>query len=380
MSAGRVIQGKVALFMPTLGGGGAEHVMLVLAELFMERGLHVDIVVSAARGALRGSVPPGARVVDLGASRLICSVWPLARYLRRERPGCMLSVTTDANCVAVWARALARMHSRMVVSQRDAMSAMAADEPARRKRLLPWLARWTYPHADAVTAVSAGVADDLAAVIDLPRPRIRVIYNPIDLARVRALSREPLDHPWFRRGQPPVVLAVGRFAPEKDFPTLIRGFGLLRQRQPARLMILGDGAGRTALTKLIRELGIDADVALPGFASNPYRFMRAAAVFALSSRFEGLPNVLIEALACGPEIVSTDCPSGPAEILDGGRWGRLVPIGQPVALASALQAALERAAPKPQIDDALQRFNSTEIVRQYMDVLGLTRHAARPAQ
>jgi len=363
---------KIALFIPTLGGGGAERVILTLAEAFIQHGLKVDVVVSTTRGAygaLRADMPAGARLVDLDTSRLIRSARPLAAYLHRERPDSVLSADAEANCIAVCARALSRARPRLVLSQHTAMSMAAANDPAVRKQWLPFFCRWTYPRADAVVAVSAGVADDLAATIRFPRQRVQVIYNPVITSAMLAKSHEPLEHPWFKPGEPPVVLGVGRLTRQKDFPTLIRAFAILRRQRAARLVILGEGEERRALTDLIEELRIAQDAALPGFVHNPFSYMRAASVFALSSRWEGFGNVVAEALACGTRVVSTDCRSGPAEILEDGKWGTLVPVGEPDALAVAINDALagpSRAATPSYVSE---RFAVPHIATEYLDTL-----------
>ena len=205
-----------------------------------------------------------------------------------------------------------------------------------------------YAAADAVVAVSDGVADDLAALAQLPRGRVRTIHNPVvgpDLAR---LAAETVEHPWFRAGGPPVVLSVGRLTVQKDHPTLLRAFARLRATRPARLVLLGGAARpeRTAewlagLRGLAASLGVAGDVDLPGFVANPYPYMARSALFVLSSAWEGFANVLVEAMACGCPVVSTDCPSGPAEILDRGRYGPLVPVGDAEGLAGAMARVLD---------------------------------------
>ena len=359
---------KIALFITDLGGGGAERVMLTLAESFAREGFPVDFIVSTARGALRDDVPRGVRLIDLKARRLIKSLLPLARYLASERPRCMLSALSSANCVAIWARALARCQTRLVVSEHTTLSIAAPNETNFRHRKLPYLLRWSYPFADAVVAVSNGVADDLARVIHYPRGRIRVIYNPVVTPTMLTKSLEPLDHPWFRAGEPPVVLGIGRLTRQKDFPSLIHAFALLRQERPARLMILGEGEERPALVALIDQLGVGNDVALPGFVRNPCQFMRAASVFVLSSRWEGFANVVAEAIACGTQVVSTNCPYGPAEILEDGAFGRLVPVGDVRLLAAAIAQSLD--APLYAPEQAVQRFTPTCIAKQYLEALG----------
>lgn len=358
---------KVALFSTDLGGGGAERVMLTLSESFVREGLSVDLVVSAARGALCSDIPRGVRLIDLNARRLIRSLLPLSRYLARERPACMLSALSQANCVAIWARALSRSRARLVVSEHTSLSVATANEEVWRYKRLPHLMRLSYPFADALIAVSDGVADDLAKMIHYPRGRIEVIYNPVITATMLAKSYVPLNHPWFQPGEPPVVLGVGRLMPAKDFQTLIRAFAMLRQRRPARLVILGEGELRHALMTLVNELGIGKDVALPGFVPNPYSFMRAASVFALSSRWEGLPSVLIEALACGAPVVATDCPSGPAEILENGTLGRLVPIGNVTQLCTAIDESIDK--PFHVSTRHLRRFTPDLTTRRYLSAL-----------
>lgn len=330
----------VALYLPSLRGGGAERVMVTLANGFAVRGLAVDLVLAKAEGPFLGDVAANVRVVDLGARRVASSLPRLVGYLRRERPCAMLSALNHANVIALLARRLAGGRTRLVVSEHNNLSQSMTVEPSRRGRLMPWFMRRTYPWADGVVAVSAGVADNLARAIALPRESIEVIYNPVVGEQTLCLANAPLDHPWFAPGEPPVVLGVGRLTAQKDFDVLIRAFASVRKMRPARLMILGEGELRTELEALIRQLGIGADVALPGFQANPLVYMRRAALFVLSSRFEGFGNVLVEAMACGTPVVSTDCPSGPAEILEGGKWGRLAPVGDAEALAEAMLATL----------------------------------------
>jgi glycosyltransferase involved in cell wall biosynthesis len=208
--------------------------------------------------------------------------------------------------------------------------------------------RRTYAQAEAIVAVSNGVADDLARLTGLPRERVRTVYNPVVGPELARLAAEPVDHPWFRPGQSsPVVLGAGRLSGQKDFPTLVRAFARLRATMPARLVILGSASTPELTAKragelraLAAEKGLVEEVDLPGFVPNPYAYMARSALFVLSSAFEGFGNVLVEAMATGCPVVSTDCPSGPAEILDGGRHGPLVPVGDDAALAAAMARTL----------------------------------------
>jgi glycosyltransferase involved in cell wall biosynthesis len=284
-------------------------------------------------------------VIDLQAASTRASLLPLARYLRRRRPDVLVAALAHANIVAVGARWLARVDTALVITHHLGLSTEKATFAARR-----WsaLRAWFYPRADAIVAVSKDMAVDLARSIGVPPDRVDVILNPVISPGLNALAASRLDHPWFAAGQPPVVIGVGRLESQKDFPTLLRAFALVRQQRPARLLILGEGSERPALEALVRELGLVDDVQLPGFVENPYAYLARAAVFALSSVYEGLPTVLIEALAIGTPVVSTDCQDGPREILDDGRLGRLVPVRDPAALAGAIVATLgEPPAPVP---------------------------------
>lgn len=358
---------RIALFMPTLGGGGAERVMLTLAKGFVESGHAVDLVVASAQGELRATVPVAVRLVDLQLDWHVDNFQPLAAYLRRRRPAALVSALSEANCMAIRAREAAAVDTRVAVTEHSTLSRIAGSQGAH----LPALVGAHYRRADAVVAVSIGVADDLAVTAGLDRDRVSVVYNPVEADRIAGRSAAAPDHPWLAAGQPPVVLAVGRLAPAKDYPTLLRAFARLHQRRPARLLILGEGPGRRQLQQLASSLGVRDAVSMPGFVANPYPYMRRAAVLALASRWEGLPTVLLEALACNAAIVATDCPSGPAEILEGGKWGRLVPVGDDHALAAALERVLgERHARR----DGLPRarfFSLQRAVQAYGRKLGL---------
>jgi glycosyltransferase involved in cell wall biosynthesis len=368
---GREKKKHIALFLPSLRGGGAEKVMVNLALGFVEQGLKVDLVLAKAEGPYLSRVPEEVRVVDLGARRVLYSLPGLVRYLRRERPQAMLSALNYANIVAIWAKLLARVQMHLVVSERNTLSCSTRNASSVRVKLLPLLIKIFYPYADAVVAVSHGVAEDLITMTGLPMEKVKVIYNPVITPELFAKAEEPLDHPWFRPGEPPVVLGVGRLTKQKDFPTLIRAFALVRKERPARLMILGEGEERPKLETLARELGIEEDFVLPGFVENPYKYMKRASAFVLSSRWEGLPAVLIEALALGVPVISTNCPSGPAEILEHGKWGCLVPVGEPHLLARAILEILQNDVRIPSHKTAWERFSKENAVIAYLQVLGI---------
>lgn len=358
---------KVALFLPSLNGGGAERVMVNLAWGLAELGLQVDLVLARAEGPLLDEVPKEVRVVDLGAKRVLCSLPGLIGYLRRERPDALLAAMEHANLVALWAKKLSGVHTRVVVSVHSIVSQDIADAKNMRVKVIPLLVRIIYPWAHAVVAVSEGVANDLVQLTGLPRDNLQVIYNPTVTPELLARTEEPLDHPWFRPGEPPVILGAGRLTAQKDFPTLIRAFALVRKKLPARLMILGEGEERQRLESLVHELGLGADVALPGFVDNPFKYMKHARVFVLSSRFEGFGLVLVEAMACGTPVIATDCPSGPAEILEGGKWGTIVPVGNVQEMASAIIEQIQKN--KTESNQRGLAFSLNRISREYAEIL-----------
>jgi glycosyltransferase involved in cell wall biosynthesis len=395
---------KVALFHPCLIHGGIPRVFAELAEGFAERGMAVDMVQATpppgngAPGALRksareatgsrageaavgGSVSPlpnsstgrGVRMVDLNARRALTSVVPLVRYLRRERPGVLISGALQTNIAAAWARRLARVPTRLVITEHAILSAVK--ESARhlstrhRTRISPFFVRHFYPWADAIVAVSEGAAADLARVAGIPRERIQVIHNPVGSPELLARAAEPFEHPWFDPGQPPVIVAVGRLDHFKDYPTLLQAFAQLRRDLRVRLLVIGEGEERAKLESLAGSLGILSDVAFPGGVPNVMPFMKHAAVFALSSKTESFGIVLIEALAVDTPIVATDCRYGPREILQDGALGTLVPVGDANAMAGALREALHRPR-RPTPPEALAPYSREASLAAYCKLIG----------
>jgi glycosyltransferase involved in cell wall biosynthesis len=235
--------------------------------------------------------------------------------------------------------------------------------------LLPVVMRLTYRRAHAVVAVADAMAEDLARMIGFPRDKITVVYNPAVTPEMLAKAQQPAPHAWLSPGGPPVLVAVGRLHEQKDFQTLLRAFALVRARRSARLIILGEGPERPALEAGVAKLGLTEDVDLPGFVPNPYAFMAGASQFVLSSRYEGLPTVLIEAMACGCPVVSTDCPSGPGEILDNGKYGRLVPVGDAAALAEAMEATLDAPPPAAELKARADLFHIDRVIDSYRRLL-----------
>lgn len=359
----------VAIFMPSLRGGGAERVMVTLAGEFSRVGLRVSLVLSSAEGPCLPLVSSEVRIVNLGHRRVLRSLPRLIRYLRQERPSVMLSAMTHANVAALWAKRIAGVDTRMVLTERNTLSRASRSSRMIRQRLMPYAARRFYPWADDIVAVSRGVADDLAEVTGLPRVRIAVIYNPLVSDSLRKRAEQAPSHSWFEAKEPPVVLGVGRLAPQKDFATLVRAFAKVRAARRPRLMILGEGTERAALERLVATLGLGERVRMPGFVENPLAYMARAAVVVLSSAWEGFPGVLVEAMACGTPVISTDCPSGPAEILEHGKHGLLVPVGDVDALAAGITSTLETRPSSEHLKRRAGAFGVRESVEAYLRLL-----------
>lgn len=394
---------RIAVLLPSLEGGGAERSMLNLAKAFLARGRAVDLVLCQAKGAYMTEIPPGANMIELEptsglqarciaattsiqhlpallkpvllAGKIapeIARIRSLQQYMESSRPDVVLSALTYCNLVAVWAAQKSSFPVPVVVSERIALSTYCASPSNFRKwrwRYLPEVVRRTYPGANAVVTVSNQVEDDLTDVVGLDKQSVRTIYNPVVDDNLRANARKPLEHPWFRPDAPPVILGVGRLTEQKDFASLIRAFALVRADREARLVILGEGRLRENLEDLASQLGVREDVELPGFVENPFQYMARASVLVLSSEYEGLPGVLIQALACGCPVVSTNCPGGSAEILADGQYGALVNVGDTGAMAQAVLAELDQPTPREILLRRAEDFSVDLAASNYLALL-----------
>lgn len=365
-----------ALMFATSGHSGVDRVVANLLLEFGKTEEQYDLLTIRRHGPHPVELPGNVRWLTLSCRHRNTALIPLVRYLRRHRPTRLLTASHRLNRAALLARRIAKVD--MHVAIRIGMSptaAAAALGPRVGGRLLRSMRRW-YPRADAVIVPSNGVGDDLVRHVGVAEERLHVIANPLVNDALHRAAAEPVDDPWFAGGGPPVILAAGSLEPRKDFATLLRAFARLRARRAARLLILGRGREHERLEALARELGIAADVRLPGFDPNPYRWMARAAAFVLCSRREGSGAVLAEALACGTPVVAADCPSGPAEILDGGRVGPLVPVGDADALAGAIERTLDDPPGCEQLRAAAAPFRADVSARRYLAALGLEAGAA----
>ncbi|GFO59341.1 glycosyl transferase [Geomonas silvestris] len=358
----------IALLLPDLGCGGAERVAVNLANAYRSRGLEVDLVLMSCRGALLNRLDPGVHLVDLGVPRIRQVLVPLISYLRRRRPAALLACMWPLSLVGVWAGLLSGGETRVVVAEHTTWSTSPLLENPLRRLAFRLSMRLTLPLAGAALTVSRGAAADLARLAGVAPWRIDTIYNPV-AASVPALpSKADLPREWWQ-GEHRRLLAVGTLTDIKDYPTLLRALVRVRERCDARLLVLGEGEARRVLEALTAELGLSGRVFWYGQVPETAPFYERAELHVLSSRGEGLPTVIIEALQAGRPVVSTDCPCGPREILCDGRFGRLVPVGDPEALAGAILAALaERHDPAP-LQARAADFGVDQAAERYLELL-----------
>jgi glycosyltransferase involved in cell wall biosynthesis len=370
--------GRVAVYGFRPGPGGISHVMRNLMHAMVDEGVRVDLLIHSSGNSDLQLVRPEVRIVELGRPGLFSEVSSLVRYLRETLPLAILSNRERATRSAVRARKIASLSTPIFIRVGTTLSIYLR----RRSPLQRWLRRFSlifyYRRVDGIIAVSEGVARDVAILTGVSRGCIHVIHNPTIPIDFDERASEPVDHPWFASNSLPVILAVGRLARPKDYPTLLRAFARLHDRLDCRLVILGEGKERARLEALATALGISEHVDLPGHAVNPYSYMRRASLFVLSSLWEGSPNVLIEALAAGTPVVSTDCENGPREILADGRYGTLVPVGDPDALAEAMRFALESPSKNSFVKLATERYRAERNVGEYFRVMGIEKGPRAP--
>jgi len=360
---------KIAIFASFSGRGGVERMLINLAGGLIEGGCDVDLVVARSTSKHLQYIPPGVRLVKLGTSHTLTSLFRLANYLKQERPDALLAAKERACRTAVLAQMLSGVAVRLGFRLGTTVSAAFASKAKWRFVLWCWPMPWFYRRADAVIAVSEGVRQDLLKITGLPQERFHVVHNPVITAKMVAESTVDIDDPWFASGEPPVVVGLGRLTLQKDFATLLRSFAHLRAERPCRLLILGEGRDRPELEALARKLDIAGDVRFPGFEANPYRYLLRASLFVLSSRWEGSPNALTEAMALGVPVVATDCPSGPNELLPGSGVGALVPMGDVPAMAEAMARMLDHPPASEQIRAAVADYTVERSAAHYRRLL-----------
>jgi glycosyltransferase involved in cell wall biosynthesis len=361
----------VTFYMPTLGTGGVGRMRTQLARALLDRGVAVDFLLGRADGPYLPLVDPRARVRVLGTTHPLTSLPGLVLYLRRVRPDALYSDRMRLDIESLRASRIAGVPTRICTSFHVPVSQRLDRIPASKARAERAALHRYLPRNQGIVAVSRQLAEDLERAAELPPGRVSVVYNPVVTPGLADRAAEPVEHPFLAEGRPPLILGVGRLTAQKDFPTLLRAFARLRASRPCRLLILGEGEDRPALEALAKGLGVAEHVALPGFTLNPYRFMARADLMVLSSTWEGSPNVLVEALALGTPVVSTDCDFGPRETLRNGEVGPLVPPGDDAALALAMAATLDGPSPRALLQGAASRYTAERCAEGYLRAAGL---------
>ncbi|MEC7566371.1 MAG: glycosyltransferase [Planctomycetota bacterium] len=360
---------RIANFIPSLAGGGAERVVINLCKSFPRDNVQPILVTASLDGPFVKNIPADVEVVDLGCHGVRQAIRPLRRYLSTADVDLFISHMSHTNLATLLAaRPLRRRNIRLpTLAIVEHMTMSAYQGKKLRDKFIRPLARRLYQQADHIVAVSHAAARDLETELRLPPQRVITIYNPVVSSHIEELAAVPLTHP-FLDSPHPLLVAAGRLSAQKDFTTLLKAFAHLQSTTASQLVILGDGEDRGLLEALIKEFGLTDQVCLFGFTDNPYQWMRRADLFVLSSRWEALPTVLIEAIACGCNVISTDCPSGPAEIMGDEFSHRLVPLGNPQQLARGIEEALQKPLSPQQLRDLASRFEFSTAAQQYIDL------------
>lgn len=354
---------SLAFFMPFLAGGGAERVILTLAEEFSKRNIKIYLFLAKYKGEYIPQVPSNVKIINLDTTSIYI-IWRLSYFLKKINPDVLFSAMDRPNIITICSKIFSNYRGKTIISVHTTITRSCYNIPSLKSLMTLFLIKMLYNKADLIVTVSRGVANDLKNILKTGK-KIITIYNPFNIEKIIEKSREPISHSWFKEKKIPIVLSIGRLTKAKNFPLLIKSIGIARKKTPINLMILGEGEDRAKLVKLIKRLKLQENVRMPGFVDNPYKYMKQASVFVLPSLWEGFGNVLVEALATSTPIVSTDCPNGPREILENGKKGTLVPTANPHAMADAILKIIEN--PKEITSLDIDKFNSEKIAQTYID-------------
>lgn len=336
---------SIVFFLPSLGGGGTERIIVNIVNNLDKRKYNVSLVLGEAKGDFLNEIEKGVPIVNLNASGNLKLLFKLTEYFNKAAPEIFISSFPRFDLISLLAKMFSKKKTKIIIIEHINFSFHLFTARSLYRRLigrliLPSFVKVFYPMADIIVCVSNGVAKDISKIINRP-DKIKIIYNPVISDKIYKLSEETIRHAWFSDQKIPIILAAGRLAKQKDYPTLLEAFKLVIEKNPARLVILGEGEDRNKLEKFSQRIGIFENVLFLGFQKNPYKYMKKAAVFVLSSLQEGFPTVIVEDMACGAPVVSTNCRSGPNEIIENGKNGLLVPIGDPISLADGITKLIE---------------------------------------
>lgn len=340
-----------------------------LAEGLLSLGCNVELLCIRQDSPHLKQLSSDIKIISLGVRHALQAILPLASYLRKNKPDGLIAAKDRAGQAAVLARLLSGVQTRLVIRIGTTVSASIQGKSLLQKWAWHLPMRMFYPHTDRIIAVSQGVARDIRNITGLDEKQVIAVPNPVIHSRMYELAQEKTDHAWLDSPELPVILGMGRLTRQKDFHTLMRSFALLQRQLPSRLVIVGRGRDEASLKRLAQDLSVQERVSFAGWTSNPYAFMSKASLFILSSRWEGSPNVLTEAMALGTPCVATDCPSGPSELLTGELRRHLVPVEDHEAMAKAMLDTL-RNPPLPQhLKEAVKPYEIQNSAQQYLNAL-----------
>lgn len=354
----------VAYFQAGLGGGGATRSNIKTATGLSSKGLVVHFVTGCSEHKDAIDIPSSLYVYKLNFKRLYSSVFPLMRYIRKEKPDVVISGSLHCNIALSMACFFSGVNTRIILTDRVSPVPEIQAGKGFLNFILPGLMRFFYPRADALVSVSYGTAKNVLSLVPSVKRKISVIYNPTVTRDKIKSSYDEVSHPWFMQNLS-VITSVGRLAPQKDLVTLISAFSKVKKEMDVKLMIIGEGDERGRLERLVLELGLSNDIEFLGHKENPHPYMRKSDLFVLSSAWEGFGNVLAEAMSYGTPVVSTDCPSGPAEILNFGEYGQLVEVGNVTALAKAIISSIKKPKDSLSLIERANSFNEDKSIDAY---------------
>lgn len=360
---------KIAVVTPLFAVAGVPLAQVRLARALAARGYSVDLVIGHIRPEYEFEAPTGIKTIVLNCPNVRSMLLPIMRYLRAEKPDVIFSAEDHLNILVLIAAWLTGSKSRISGSSRVTPFDTYSDVLFSKRWVLKQLARLLMRRADALTCVSQDMVEQYRKVFASSSHVF--VYNIVDDAYSRNRMLESVDHPWLCDNSTPVLVAAGRLAPWKGFSDLIEAVTLLKGHRQLRLLLLGDGPLRAELQNLIESRGLVDNVELLGYVENPLKYFVQADVFVLSSLVEGMPNVLVEAMMCGCTPVSNDCPTGPRELLQDGKYGYLVPMRDPQAMAAAIERALDNPIPKALLDEAVEPFEENRVIDRHFEVLGM---------
>ena len=369
---------KISFFLPKLSSGGAERVIIDIANNLSKRGYFIDIVLAKGGNIYLEEISPSVNIINLKSKSTILSFFPLSRYLKKSRPYGIISALSHANCAVLLAGNIIDKNIKIVVSERNISYRKTKNKIGFKRIILDWLIKYFYPQAKCIVTVSEGVRKSIISTYKFKDDQVKCILNPIDFKKINKLKSESILNNEIindlKNENQKIILSVGSLTKQKNYSLLIKAFKIVSEQINCKLIILGEGPERLNLKRLCRDLEIDSkSIYLPGFIANPFPYMKACDLFVLSSLWEGLPNVLIQALACNCNIISTDCDAGPREILEDGKWGRLIKVNDIDALANAILKELS--SKNQQYGDSkmggLNRFNIDKVTNQYLEALEL---------